>query len=44
MAKITMKDIAERVGVSKTTVSMVINKKDGSISEETKQKIYDVIK
>ncbi len=27
MAKITMKDIAERVGVSKTTVSMVINKK-----------------
>lgn len=44
MAKITMKDIAERVGVSKTTVSMVINKKDSSISEDTKQKIFDVIK
>lgn len=38
-----MKDIAERVGVSKTTVSMVINKKDSNISEETKKKIYDII-
>ena len=43
MGKVTMKDIAERVGVSKTTISMVINKKDSSISEETKKKIYDVI-
>lgn len=38
-----MKDIAEKVGVSKTTVSMVINNKDSSISEETKKKIYDII-
>lgn len=44
MGKVTMKDIAERVGVSKTTISMVINKKDSSISEETKRKILDVIK
>ncbi len=44
MGKVTMKDIAERVGVSKTTISMVINKKDSSISEETKKKIFDVIK
>lgn len=44
MGKVTMKDIAERVGVSKTTISMVINKKDSSISEETKKKIYDAIK
>lgn len=38
-----MKDIAEKVGVSKATVSMVINKKDSNISEETKKKIYDAI-
>lgn len=44
MSKITMKDIAERANVSKTTVSMVINKKDASISEETKKKINDIIK
>lgn len=44
MNKITMKDIAEKVGVSKTTVSMVVNKKDSNISEETKNKIYNVIK
>ncbi|MFL0168610.1 MULTISPECIES: LacI family DNA-binding transcriptional regulator [Clostridium] len=44
MNKITMKDIAEKVGVSKTTVSMVVNKKDSNISEETKNKIYSVIK
>lgn len=43
MNKITMKDIAEKVGVSKTTVSMVINNKDSNISEETKNKIYRVI-
>ena len=43
MNKITMKDIAEKVGVSKTTVSMVINNKDSNISEETKRKIYRVI-
>lgn len=38
-----MKDIAEKVGVSKTTVSMVINKKDDNISEETKMKIRRII-
>ncbi|APC41910.1 LacI family DNA-binding transcriptional regulator [Clostridium estertheticum] len=43
MNKITMKDIAEKVGVSKTTVSLVINKKADNISEETKNKIYEVI-
>lgn len=39
MKKITMMDIAKRAGVSKTTVSMVLNKRDESISEETKNKI-----
>ncbi|WP_315070402.1 LacI family DNA-binding transcriptional regulator [uncultured Clostridium sp.] len=43
MKNVTMKDIAEIVGVSKTTVSMVINKKDDNISEETKKKIYSAI-
>lgn len=43
MRKVTMKDIADYVGVSKTTVSMVINNKDNSISEETKNKIQQAI-
>ncbi|SHI95091.1 transcriptional regulator, LacI family [Clostridium amylolyticum] len=40
MRKTTMMDIANKVGVSKATVSMVLSKKDGSISEETKEKIW----
>src|SRR3712207_4582790 len=39
MKKITMKDIAIRAGVSKATVSMVLNKKDSKISRATKEKI-----
>ncbi|KEI01074.1 LacI family DNA-binding transcriptional regulator [Clostridium botulinum] len=39
MKKITMKDIAIKAGVSKATVSMVLNKKDSKISKETKEKI-----
>lgn len=34
-----MLDIAKKAGVSKATVSMVLNKRDQSISEETKKKI-----
>ena len=41
MKKVTIMDIAQRVGVSKATVSMVLNKKDSSISEETKKRILD---
>ena len=44
MKKTTMMDIATIVGVSKATVSMVINGKDQSISEETKQKILAIAK
>jgi LacI family transcriptional regulator len=32
MRKTTLLDIAVKAGVSKATVSMVLNKKDGSIS------------
>ncbi|EGO86867.1 LacI family transcriptional regulator, partial [Clostridium botulinum C str. Stockholm] len=39
MKKITMKDIAIKAGVSKATVSMVLNKKDSKISRATKEKI-----
>ncbi|QGU95625.1 substrate-binding domain-containing protein [Clostridium bovifaecis] len=42
MKKVTMKDIAIKAGVSKATVSMVLNKKDGSISAETKNKILKI--
>jgi len=42
MNKVTMKDIAEIAGVSKATVSMVMNKKDSSISDATRQKILKI--
>jgi LacI family transcriptional regulator len=39
-----MKDIAQMAGVSKATVSMVINKKDSSISEETRKRVLEIAK
>lgn len=42
MKKVTMMDIAMEANVSKTTVSMVINNRDGNISEETRQKILKI--
>jgi len=44
MNKVTMKDIAEMAGVSKATVSMVMNKKDASISDATREKILKIAK
>ncbi len=44
MKKITMLDIAQKAGVSKTTVSMVLNNRDENISEETKNKILTISK
>ncbi|MCB2292193.1 LacI family transcriptional regulator [Clostridium algoriphilum] len=44
MSKVTMKDIAEMAGVSKATVSMVMNKKDSSISNETRNRILKIAK
>lgn len=44
MAKVTLMDIAKKAGVSKTTVSMVLNNKDINVSEETRNKILLVSK
>lgn len=40
--EITVRDIASRAGVSATTVSLVLNKKDQRISEKTRQKILAI--
>lgn len=44
MKKVTMLDIAKMAGVSKATVSMVLSKRDHSISEETKNKVLALAK
>lgn len=41
--KITIKDIAEMAGVSKTTVSFFLNGKTEKMSEETRNKIQEII-
>lgn len=40
----TIKDVAERVGVSPASVSLVLNHKECRITEETKQKIFGAAK
>ena len=42
MSKSTIKDVANKVGVSVATVSYVLNGKK-KISEDTKKKIYEAI-
>lgn len=44
MNNVTMKDIAEMAGVSKATVSMVMNKKDSSISDATRKRVLEIAK
>ena len=41
---ITIKDIAALAGVSKTTVSKIINNKDDSISKPTRDKVLKIMK
>lgn len=46
MARVTAKDVAEYAGVSRTTVSYVLNNKTGGavrISESTRRKVLDAI-
>lgn len=43
MKKITIKEVAEEAGVSKTTISRFLNKNYGNMSKETKEKIAGVI-
>ncbi|GAU75854.1 ribose operon repressor [Fusibacter sp. 3D3] len=42
--KVTIKDIARMADVSIATVSKVINKKDAKISQETRDRIFKIIK
>lgn len=42
--RVTMDDIAKRVGVSKTTVSRILNQKDVQVSAETRQKVLDAVR
>lgn len=42
--KVTIKDIAERCGVSITTVSRVINNKNEGVSKHTRKKILDTVR
>lgn len=42
MARVTLKDVAQKAGVSSATVSYVLNGKR-TISEETKQRVFDAI-
>ena len=40
--RVTSKDVARRAGVSRTTVSLVLNKVEGAqISQETRQKVVE---
>lgn len=43
MRKVTIQDVAERAGVSKSTVSQYINKRYEYMSEETKKRIEEAI-
>ncbi|PEW80991.1 hypothetical protein CN445_29920 [Bacillus cereus] len=44
MKKITIKEVAEEAGVSKTTISRYLNNNYGNMSKATKEKISEVIK
>ncbi|MBP1041312.1 LacI family DNA-binding transcriptional regulator [Vagococcus sp. BWB3-3] len=41
--KLTIKDIANKAGVSTTTVSQILNNKGSRFSDETRQKVLDIV-
>ena len=41
---ITLKEVAEKCGVSATTVSNVINGNNHKVSEETRKRVNEIIK
>ena len=43
MKKLTINEIAEKAGVSKTTVSFYLNGKTNKMSEDTKHRIQHII-
>ncbi len=42
MDRVTIKDIANRAGVSVTTVSLVLNGKENRIAKETKKRVISI--
>ena len=44
MKKVSLKDIAQKVGVSTATVSYVLSNKKCRVGESTKQKIREIAK
>jgi DNA-binding LacI/PurR family transcriptional regulator len=44
MQRIKLKDVAQAAGVSRTTVSFVLNGRDSTISEETRQRVLEACK
>lgn len=43
MAIKSIQDIADAAGVSKSTVSLILNRKDARVSEETRQRVLQII-
>ena len=43
MKKVSLKDIAQKVGVSTATVSYVLSNKKCRVGESTKQKIREIV-